>query len=158
MGANSILDPEGSPTYLLIEFGLYGLLVPMSVGAIMVECIRTILQQLPFPLADLVRMDAVFAGQLTKRTLALKGFQSHSKLKIGTESPSLLLHLKTLHVLIKTVGFYTLARGPVIGANYTVFVVSFLPEPIRLGKPCPVSMERYKMLTGKRVKTRAFSA
>ena len=64
-----------------------------SVGAVLAEHIGSILQQLPFPLADLVGMDAVLAGQFAERSLTFGRFQRHTKLEVGTESSTFLRHL-----------------------------------------------------------------
>jgi hypothetical protein len=87
------------PTNLLKQFGLDGLLLIGS--AVPTEHFGATFQQLPFPLADLVRTlrapDTVFPRQLADRLLTFGRFPPrgypHPKLEFGTESSALLGHL-----------------------------------------------------------------
>ena len=64
---------------LLVEFGLDRLLLLVVLAAVAGEHINALRQQLPFPLANLVRAlrapEAVFARQLADRLLAFGRFQ-----------------------------------------------------------------------------------
>ena len=78
---------------LFIEFRLDRLLLLLILAAVAGEHIHPILQQLPFPLADLVWMKAMFPCQFADRLLAFGRFQRYPKLEVGAESSALLRHL-----------------------------------------------------------------
>jgi hypothetical protein len=62
---------------------LDGLLLLQLVGRCRAENRRTLIEQLPFPLADLARMQSMFAGQLIYRLIVFDGFYRYLKLELG---------------------------------------------------------------------------
>jgi hypothetical protein len=80
------------PTDLLLEFPLPFLVLALAVNAIAAENRAPYLQQLALPLADLVEMHAVLAGQFVERFEPLRGVQSQLKLELGIVAGAFLGH------------------------------------------------------------------
>jgi hypothetical protein len=72
------------PPDLLIEFGLDGPLLLQLVGRRSAENRRTLIEQLPFPLANLARMQAVFAGKLIHGLVVLDSLYRYLKFELGS--------------------------------------------------------------------------
>jgi aryl carrier-like protein len=71
------------PSDLLIQFGLDSLLLLQLMGRCCAENRRTLIEQLPFPLANLAWMQAVFAGKLIHCLVVLDGFYRYLKFELG---------------------------------------------------------------------------
>jgi hypothetical protein len=76
------------------------------------------LEQRLLPFTHPVAVNAELARQLVYRLLTFGRFKRHLELELGTEVLSFPWHPRTSTCLIIRV-FITLARGPVLGANYT---------------------------------------
>jgi hypothetical protein len=71
------------PSDLLIEFGMESFLLSQLLGCRRTENRGALVQQLTFPLANLARMQAMFAGELIDRLIVLEGFYRDLKLELG---------------------------------------------------------------------------
>ena len=77
---------------VLVECHLPFLVASLLSGPIAAENRAAHLQSLVFPLADLLGMHAVLAGQRIARLQARRGFQGQSELELGTVASPLLGH------------------------------------------------------------------
>src|SRR5208283_3381832 len=85
------------PSDLLVQIGFYTLAVLLVLGVV-AENLRSFFEQLLFPLADLVRVDTVFACKFAEGFYPLYGFQSDLELELSGETPSFNRHRFGLHV------------------------------------------------------------
>jgi hypothetical protein len=72
------------PSDLLVQFGLHGLLLLQLMSRGCAEHRRTLIEQLPFPLANLARMQAVLTGKLIHCLVVLDSFYRDFKFELGS--------------------------------------------------------------------------
>lgn len=77
---------------LLVEFGFTSRLLLLLTRASSREEIGAVLEQRPFPVANLVRMHAKLAGELIHGLLAFDRFERDPKLEVGTMAAALGCH------------------------------------------------------------------
>ena len=64
----------------------------------MAENLRSLFEQLLFPLPDLVRVDTVFTCEFAESFHPFYGFQSNFEIELGAKAPSFCRHRFGLHV------------------------------------------------------------
>jgi len=68
------------------------------------KCLRRKIQQLLFPIGDLIRMDAVARRDLLNGTLSLERFDRDLRLQLRAELPSVLSHVCLIKQRKSTLG------------------------------------------------------
>ena len=119
---------------LLVQLGFLPLELTQGLVAVALEEAGALVQQLRFPLADLIGVDASVAAQLGQCLAApacgpLVGLAA-SRATLNLYSALYCRRFgdvaQTLHVCKMIPIFYTLARGPILGVNHTLYT-----------RPCP---------------------
>lgn len=98
-------------------FGQLILFLPVSLPTAG-KYFRHCLEQLLFPLSNLVRMNLILAGQFSDSFIAFDCSQSHFGLECGTVIPSLVLYNLSPETIIVSDDKSTLITRPVFGEYY----------------------------------------